>query len=497
LVDNPIEIISRTRKRLAWLAAVETLIRASLPISVTLAAALLLDQINALAFAKLGYHIEPDRVSLLRNALFAVVLVELGVTAALGWRAWVRASGFLLAAERIDSRVGGRQEILTLATLADPAHPEAARMRSALFPMLWRRVLSYLDMFELRREFRLKVREPLQRSSVLAVIAALVLTGAVVGIMTVPDPVETAALRLRQLANSTGGSATAPRQLAMAARDIARDLENPALPPEQKIAELQALKQQLGKSRQQNHSAQSGNGNSSDGSSGKGNGGSGNGGSGNGSGSGSGQGNGPGQGSASSGGGTSDKGGGKSNGQQTVELRNDISKAQAMLEQQAASGDKSQMAAGGSEKGPGIAPKPGNNPNQPGNQNQPNGTGAIQLPQPSALANNQAPSGGSPHSSNKGGSMGDTHLGEFPKGGNYQRYYKLGEGGHGVNVRDARYVTFRLPTEIAGGGGSLVSDSARPTATTPYTNAPLKEEGYPVTADEQQLVPPRYRELIR
>jgi hypothetical protein len=490
-VNNPIEIFSRTRKRLAWLAAVETLIHALLPICVTLAAALLLDQINALAFAKLGYNIEPDRVSLFRNALFAVVLVELGVTTAFGWWAWVRASEFLLAAERIDSRVGGRQEILTLATLADPAHPELARMRSALFPMLWRRVLSYLDVFDPRREFKLELREPLQRSSVLAVIAALVLTGATVGIMTVPDPVETAALRLRQLANSTGGSGTAPPQLAMAARDIARDLENPGLPPEQKIAELQALKQQLEKSPQQNSSAQSGNGNSSGGGSGKGNGGSGNG-----SGSGSGQGSGPGQGSASSGAGASDKGGGKSNGQQTVELRNDISKAQAMLEQQAASGDKSQMASGGSEKGPGIGPKPGNNPNQPGNQNQPNGTGGIQLPQPSALANNQAPSGGSPHAGNKGGSTGDTHLGEFPKGGNYQRYYKLGEGGPAINVRDARYVTFRLPTEIAGGGGSLVSDSARPTATTPYTNAPLKEERYPVTADEQQLVPPRYRELI-
>jgi hypothetical protein len=31
----------------------------------------------------------------------------------------------------------------------------------------------------------------------------------------------------------------------------------------------------------------------------------------------------------------------------------------------------------------------------------------------------------------------------------------------------------------------------------PYTNAPLKAERLPASPDEQQLVPPRYRELIR
>jgi hypothetical protein len=96
------------------------------------------------------------------------------------------------------------------------------------------------------------------------------------------------------------------------------------------------------------------------------------------------------------------------------------------------------------------------------------------------------------------GSMGDTHLGEFPKGGNYQRFYKLGERGATIDVRDARYVTFQLPTEIESAGtGAVVADNTRPRATAPYTNAPLKPQRLRASPEEQQLVPPRYRELIR
>jgi hypothetical protein len=94
--------------------------------------------------------------------------------------------------------------------------------------------------------------------------------------------------------------------------------------------------------------------------------------------------------------------------------------------------------------------------------------------------------------------MGDTHLGEFPKGGNYQRFYKLGERGATIDVRDARYVTFQLPTEIESAGtGAVVADNTRPRATAPYTNAPLKPQRLRASPEEQQLVPPRYRELIR
>jgi hypothetical protein len=97
------------------------------------------------------------------------------------------------------------------------------------------------------------------------------------------------------------------------------------------------------------------------------------------------------------------------------------------------------------------------------------------------------------------GSQGDTHLGEIPKAVNYERFYNVGEKGPPIDIRDARYVTFRLPTDVVSGNGEgkTVRDTAHPTATTPYTNAPLKEQRLPVSPDEQQLVPPRYRDLIQ
>jgi hypothetical protein len=180
-----------------------------------------------------------------------------------------------------------------------------------------------------------------------------------------------------------------------------------------------------------------------------------------------------------------------------LELHHDIAKAQMKFEQEAASGNKATTAQSDSSKGTGAAPKPGSNPNQPGGQNSVNGSG--QVPQPQTLANAKMPSGQSPGlRRNDRGSMGDTHLGEFPKPGNYQRFYKLGEQGTAINIRDARYVTFQLPTKIESiGAGAMVPDSTSPLATAPYTNAPIERQRLPALPDELQLVPPRYRELIR
>jgi hypothetical protein len=60
-------------------------------------------------------------------------------------------------------------------------------------------------------------------------------------------------------------------------------------------------------------------------------------------------------------------------------------------------------------------------------------------------------------------------------------------------------VTFRLPTDTlaAGGEGKTVPDTGRPAAQTAYTNAPLREQRLAISPDERQLVPPRYRDLIR
>ena len=62
---------------------------------------------------------------------------------------------------------------------------------------------------------------------------------------------------------------------------------------------------------------------------------------------------------------------------------------------------------------------------------------------------------------------------------------------------NARYVLFRLPTEVvSASGGKLVPDTNRPTASVPYANVPLKAERLDATPQERQLVPPRYRDLI-
>jgi hypothetical protein len=90
-------------------------------------------------------------------------------------------------------------------------------------------------------------------------------------------------------------------------------------------------------------------------------------------------------------------------------------------------------------------------------------------------------------------------LGDFPKAANYERFYKLGEKGPPIDIRDARYVVFRMPAAVvsAGGEGKTVADASNPSASVPYTNVPLKEGQATASPDEQQLVPPRYRDLIR
>jgi len=481
-LSNPIEIILGARKRLARLAVIRTLLHAALPLSVTLATAIAFNFLNGLAFDHIGYSMDSPPARLFRFSLLLSVLVGLVAAVLLGWRAWSYANDFIRTAEQIDQCVGGRQEILTLASLSDRGRREAANMRSTLFPILWERVSVSLQAFDLRSAFALELREPLMRSSILAGVAVIVLGAAAFALMTRPTPAQLVTHRLQLLANTIAASApgSAQQQFAAAARDVANDLVNPKLPPQEKIAELRTLEQELQKFQAHNSTARTGRGNSS---------GTGSGGEGQGRGSGSGNGSGNSQNAGGAG------KAGKAN-QQMIELRNDIAKAQIKLEQEADSANKTTTAQNDSSKGTQAAPKPGSNPNQPGGQNSANGTG--QVPQPQTVASATMQSGQNPRARpNDRGSMGDTHLGEFPKPSNYQRYYKLGERGATIDIRDARYVTFQLPTEIeSAGAGAILPDNTRPRATTPYTNAPLKPQRLPGSPDEQQLVPPRYRELI-
>jgi hypothetical protein len=489
-LNNPIEIVLRARKRIASLAIARTLLHVVLPLIVTLSVAAGFNFLNELAFQHFGYLIDGVAARLFRILLIALGSAELTAAALLGWRTWSYASDLIRTAEQIDRCVDGRQEIVTLASLSDPDRPEAANLRSPLFPVLWERVIASLENFDPRSAFKLKLREPLLRSFIMAAGVIVILSSVAFGLMTRPTAVQLLAHRLQLLTDTiaASGAATDHQQLEAAARDVARDLANPKLPPQEKIAELRALEQELEKLRTRDQTAQTASGNSSGHGNSQGEG------SGSGSGKGSGSGQGAGSGNPQTGSGAGK--GGRAN-QQMVELHNDIAKAQMKLEEEANSGNKTTTAQSDSSKGSGAIPKPGTNPNHPGGQNSANGSGPVSRPQ--SVARTQMPSEESrARGRNDKGTMGDTHLGEFPKPGNYQRFYKLGEQGPPINVRDARYVTFQLPTEIeSSAAGALVSDNTRPHATTPYTNAPLKPERLSALPDEQQLVPPRYRELIR
>jgi hypothetical protein len=500
---NPIEQIGRSRRRLARLAAITVAIDFALPLTVTILFALGLDIMGALTWENFGYLLTDERESLFGEFLMIAFAAQVAVLALLALFAYLKADDFLSAAAAVDDHIGGHQEILTLATLANPARTQGRERRSPLFPMLWRRAIAYLDLFEPRREFKLELAQPLKRSAIAAAAVLAALAAAALAFVVVPTPEQAIAHHLRVVARALDKSSApaAEKEIAKAMRDVARDLENPKLPPEQKLQELAAMKHELERIEQQRQSGTSMASNSSGGAgggSGSGNSkgtGSGSGsGVGEGAGSGAGKGTGAGAGSGSGGSGKGDK-----TDQKMVELGNDISKAQAQIETAAGPRDQtkgSQQA----DNGSGAAPKEGDNPNASGPQKPRSGAGNVELPRPGSEARNNLPasSAGTPSGRRDDkGSLGDTHLGEMPKAGNYERFYKAGEG-PGLGIHDARYVTFRLPSAAVGnaGAGRTVADAEHPVATAAFTNAPLRPERLADTPDERQLVPPRYRNLI-
>jgi hypothetical protein len=492
-VINPIELISRSRSRLARLAAGRVAITGLPLVAVALGLGASVNPIAARAWQHWGYRLAPADATILRTAALSAAGLAALATAVQAWRAWRRANDFAQAAQQVDALIDAHQEILTLATLADPARPAAHDRRSPLFALLWRRAVAYLERFEPNRAFPLAPGEPLKRAALCAAAAAVVLGLAMLALMRIPSAVEAAAERLRNFAGSAATTNTpGAEQLAAAARDVANDLDNPRLPPRQKLAELEAIKREIEKIPQPPPNAQTGAGKSQ--------------------GEGKSNGNGAGQGSGGSGegaGGANNKGagagtggGGKSNKseQHRMALKNDLAKAQAKLEAEANSG-KSESAQNQDRKGSGFAPQAGANPHQGGAQTRPNGTDNIQLPEPGKLGLSMTTPSSNTTTAHKNdtGAQGDTHLGDFPKAAAYERFYKLGDKGPPLDLKNARYVTFRIPPAVAagGGGGRTVHDSGASAATTPYTNAPLKAQPLVAAPDEEQLLPPRYRDLIR
>ena len=495
VVINPVEQIVAARRRLKRVAALRAGLALFVPALTALILAATLRAIGAATWERIGYALAPARLGGLRLALVVAGVAALAGCAWMAWRAWREADDFMDTAERVDEAVNGHQEIVTLASLADPAEsPSQRAQRTPLFPLLWRRAAGYLERFDPNGAFAFEVRRPLMRSLPIAAVMVAMLAAAALALVRPPTPEQLEARKLRAAAQQLASSpSAADKELASKILAAAAALENPELPPQEKLARLAEVMSELQRQQQQGSSAQqsaknsSGSGNSK-GNSGKGSG-QGNGqsqDSGNGQGKGQGQGQGRGEGQANNPNGPKSK-------EQIVELRNDLSKAQAQIETGSNSKSNSPKPGQGNK---GNALKPGSNPNEKGPSQQPDAMAQGNIPRPDASAKGQVPAGGKKGGKNEKGGNGDTHLGEFPVAENFPRFYKPGEGPT-IEIRDARYVLFRLPTEVvSANGGKLVPDTNRPTASVPYANVPLKAERLDATPEERQLVPPRYRDLI-
>jgi hypothetical protein len=448
---------------------------------------------------------------MLREILFAVAAAVIAAGAILALRAYRSALDFVAAAEQVDRAVQARQEILTFATLADPDRAETAKTdRSPLFPLLWRHAIGLLERFDSIKAFPLALGRPLARSSMIAAMLAAVMILATMGLVRPPSREQAMATRLREIAREIEATSTDPtdRAIAGAASAAADALENPNIPPEQKIKKLddamRGLEQQ--KKGDGGNKKGAGTGGGSQAAKGKGNGQSqgGNQGQGNGSG-GSDKSNQPGNGAGKNqqgkNNGSNNQNGAQSGKQDknSAELQKELAKAKAQVETDAANSPKTDANKPGDDTKPGNAPKSGGTPDKKGSAPNPDSTRPGNVPKSSAAAQQNVPPTGGARNSTKdmGSNLGDTHLGETPVAANYQRYLKPGERGAALDIHDARYVMFRLPNSATvGPGGKTVIDTNRPTATTAYVNAPLKETRDQTTPDERQLVPPRYRDLI-
>jgi uncharacterized membrane protein YgcG len=520
-VDNPVETIGTARARIARLAAIRVMLCAVAPALTAIALGVLLEPIGDATWGQYGYSIAPDRANLLSIALVVTGLVVLAAGSVMAFRAYRRANDFVAAAAELDDLLECNQEIVTFATLANPSTPESSRARrTPLFPILWRRAIALFGGLDIRREFKLEVGEPLKRSSIFAGMVALAMVLATLGLVRAPTPENREAAKLRAIAEEIAKTATSSDDTALAdkIRQAANALENSKLPSEQKKARIEeAMKQakEAAEKRNNNQSGKNQGTGKSTSQSGKGNGNSK--GQGNSSGSGSGQGksgtgagqnvggnnSGPGKGGTGNNSGKNDGGKGSAKSdknkrdQTNIELQNELAKADAQVETANAKnpGPDSKP---GDDKNQGGANKPGDKSNQSGSQPDPNKPGDI--PRPGSNGDRNAPTaGGNPkNNTDMGSNLGDTHLGEMPTSTNAQRFLKPGEKGSTVDIKDARYVVFRLPgTPTSGNGGKTVLDTDRPKATTAYVNAPLAPTRDDAPPDERQLVPPRYRDMIR
>ncbi len=516
-MPNPVEIIGSAGARIARLAAIRVFLCAVGPALTAIALGLLLGPIGDLTWTKWGYSMAPDRADALSLSLLAVGAIALVTGAVLAFRAYRGRIDFLGAAAELDYLLDSQEQIVTLATLANPMGPEGIRARrTPLFPVLWRRAIACFEGFDAKREFRLEVGEPLRRSSILAGVVALAMILATLGLVRAPSPESAEAAKLRAIAVRIARSSSAADDSTLVAkiREAADALENPKLPPEEKKKRIQEAIQQAEKAAEKRNNSQSG----KDQGTGKSNAQTGKGNSSKGTGQGKSESAGNGEGKAGTGEGKNEAGkgsgknesskGGKDSAKNdnndknkgdksSIELQNELAKAEAQVETADAKnpGPDNQP---GADKNKGGANKPGDDQNQKGgNQPSPNLPGNIPKPGRNGDRNIPAAGGNNKNNTDRGSNLGDTHLGEMPLPLSAQRYLRPGEKGGPLDIKDARYVMFRLPgASPSSGGGKTVLDTERHKATTAYVNAPLAPSSDNAPPDERQLVPPRYRDMI-
>src|SRR5271154_3867853 len=142
---------------------------AGAPALTAIALGLRLEPIGELTWTRYGYALAPERESVLSLGLIGAGLVVMLAGLVMAFRAYRRDHDFLAAAAELDDLLECDQQIVTFATLANPASLDRGRARrTPLFPVLWRRAIALFGGLDVRQEVRLEVGEPLKRSSMLA-----------------------------------------------------------------------------------------------------------------------------------------------------------------------------------------------------------------------------------------------------------------------------------------------------------------------------------------
>lgn len=503
-MTDPIKALKAVQQRLARLAVLQTLTASLPPIVVLFGAAIGLQALGFHTWERWGFFLAPQSARHVQIAILAAATICLTAAGVAMFISYARSEDTVEAAGLVDRKLGSHEEIVTLATMADASQSAA---RSSLFPVLWRHAAEHMDTLDPVKAFPFQAQQPLRQALFLTVCTAgLLITAITVLLAANTSPLSSEARQLRRLAREISNSSTdaAARDLAQKMRAMASALENPKVPPETKLEQLASVEQQV-KAQQQRSQEQAG-GTGKGETSAKGSQGQGAGQGKEGSGRGQ-QGAGPGQGQGKGNGKGSGANGQAKNGEnQLAEASKDIAKVQAQLEAEAGKNKSPKPSNNNSVKI--RAPRSGEKPQLAMMIEGANGRDLKQSKDLGQIKSNrqhgQEPNSsrmaqsGQPNRKDFGSSKGDTHLGQFPEPGNFERFYKAGEHGLPLDVKNARYVLFRIPPAVQrGGGGKSVLDNERPSATVPYENLPLNAERIAADPDEHQLVPPRYRDLLR